>query len=599
MSKFFSIAATGFAGMDSTSGLESLSPGVNKPAVCFLSVAENVRCSFSGGIASRPGFERTAVLSSPAKVHSIRSMNIYDSTGRIEVMFGKKGTQIQQSLDGTTWYDIGVTRTTGERDFIFPAGKDMFSTNVTDSYLRIAPSTIGAALAAAATTITIRVGDIGQFAASGTVYINGTAYAYTGVNSGASTLTTVTEGGNPVATAQPINSVVTQTTTPSGAPKGSCAATLGTGAGYVVLVGGVASTNPSSISYSDIATLANPELGYAFSGGSSGTKLMPAPVQALIGGERGVLIGTSRGIHQVTSFSSGLVTTESHPFHGVPNAFCMCVMEKDIVVLTNEGRVLRYGQSDAGFSLMEDPRRPKTAFDYQIQGYVQANRDADQSLAYIFANPARRELVAAISCNGLLKEFVCQWDIGAWTTDNGKNFACRTMFKGEVFAGADDTSGEIYKDNVGNADMVQGVTVPIISRITTGKIRLSMDGMTGDFLMHNFGGLLSQDGQFKMRIIVNGTQVVNEIVEASDLISRGLMELGAGVPIGGGQIGAEGIGSGGTQLSGYPFTCPYEFGEEGEAIQFEWEVIQEGSAMELRFFKCDGETSGEILQNRL
>lgn len=590
MPSSFHITGKGFEGVDYTSGIESLPPAINKPDVCRLSIAENVRTSAKGGIAVRPGTNRTATLSPAAKVHSMNTHPFY------EVAFAKSGIGIQQSVNGDTWYDIGVTRTTGDRDHLFPIGKDVFSSNITDAYLRIAVSSNSVAIAASDTTITIRTGDIGQFAASGTVYINGDAIAYTGKNSGASTLTGVTgiqTGGHA------INSIVTQTSTPSGAPKASCIATLSaSGAGYVVLTGGESSTNPAVITYSDIATQANPELGYAFSGGSAGFKLMPAAVTAMLGGERIVLIGLKQGIHQVTGFSSGLTTNEVMASQGVPNAFCIAMMDKDFAVLTNEARVLRFGQYDGGFVLLEDPRNARTAFDYRIQGYIQANRDDDQSLAYLFSNPYRRELTAAIAVNGILEEFIYQWDVRTWVKDTNKSFACRMNLKGKTFAGADDTSGEIFEDNTGTTDMIGGVTNPIDARMVTGVYRIGLGNATGDFLCHSFGGLLTENGEFDMRIFINEEQIINENFTAEKLTAAGLMSITSGEPIGAGQIGASQIGKGGGP-DGFPFLIPFEFAEEGETIQIEWEVSVEGTSFELRFFDIEGETEGELLKTHL
>ena len=585
----FTFSAPAFSTMDTSSGIEQLPPRVNKSDICRPYFIENGRVTSIGGISIRPGFELDATPSA-AKIDTLRALQTYD------VMFAKSGTKIYAGTlaqwEADEEWDIGVTRTAARRDYLFPNGKNMYSTNYTDAYLRIATSKIAVAIVAGNTTITIKTGDISQFTASGSVVVNGTTYDYTGRNTGASTLTTVTEGGGAITTAQPIDSIIVQTSTPSSAPKGTCIAEFQNR----IMVGGEQITNPATLFHSATYTTANPELEYDFTTSPAGSKPMPFAVTALMGSERALLIGMKKGIAIGTSFvSNALVHDLVHPTHGVPNAFCMAQMDKDVAVVTNEGRVLRYGQSDAGYVLLEDPNKPRTAMDYAIQKYVRDNRDADQSLAFSYANQDRKELVASIIIGGLSQEFVYQWESGNWCVDTTKNHACKEYFGGFTFAGADDTSGEVYKDNVGLLDNLN----PITMRITTGKFRLG-SAVTGDWLQETFTGIMNDVGQILFSILINDNDISGSpfTVNATDLVANGLMDAtGSLIPIGAGVFGANNIGSGGIPVEGYKFSYNFEMGEEGELCQLIFETSDEATFFELRSLSLEGETEGILYRN--
>lgn len=575
--------ATGFSTLDKSSGLENLPPRANRPAIARVSVAENVRFTSEGGIQNRLGYEEKADLATAAKVDTLKAHEEY------AVLFAKSSTTIKQSLDGATWYDIGVTRTAGEREFLFPNGKDMYATNQTDSFLRIAISTANGAIGTSDTTITVRTGDIGQFTAGGgTVYIEGDAIAYTGVSG--NNLTGVTG----IASEHANGAIITQTSTPSNAPKGNCMTELEGAA----VVGGV-SANQNRISVSLPSTSDNPEYFYDFSTANGATeKEMSSEVTALKTGLGVMLIGMKRGIDFSNGFEPASGALLTHPLsrtHSIPNAFCITEMDQEFAVLTSEGRILPVQEIDGTFRIIDDPNNPEKNLDFPISQHIQDNKDqSDNSVNFIHYDPIARELMVSIlMTDSTTQELVYQRDVGAWSIDTSKDHGTKAMFKGRTYAGSDGDD-KIYLDNEGRTDN----TIPIESRIVTGLLTVDQKRLTNDFLGLKFGGLLSEAGEFVFRILVGG-DTVQATISGDDLVDNNLMSISGGVLIGGGLIGAEQIGAGGSFTEAYRFTLPYEFMLEGDAIQLEWQITDEGTAFELRDFQILGESEGELTLTHL
>ena len=575
-----SFSGTGFAGVDNSSGVESLGPFANKADVVRVSVAENVRATRDGGLRTRNGYEEEADLALDAAVDDIETHPMFNC------LFLKCGTQIRQSLNRETWYTIGVTRTAAEKDFLFPYRKDMFSTNQTDSSLRIAVTTV-ASVNVAGGTLDVRTGDGSNFGSSGTFYVRGIAVTYTGRSTDQFT------GCTGLTAAMAAGDILTETSTPSSFPKGTCIAEI---EGSLV-VGGV-KANPTTLYWSEPSTPANPELAYSFP--ATYVKSMPSDITALKSGNRVLLIGLKTGLQ----FSSGfdvttgvLLTISLSQTHGIPGARCIAQMDEEFCILTNTGRMLPVAQTDAGFSVIQNPDDPRLDMDYPIQGYMQKNLDR-QTLDenFIHYDPGTREASGVVRMKtGLTREFIFQRDIRAWTHDTGKNFRCKTIFKNRTLAG-DDADSVIYLVDEGWTDNGTAINV----RIVTGIMRATRKGITCDYLLHTFGGLLSAIGQFNMRVLLDGTIVENKLYKAvgtSGLITKMLMDVQTGVAVGGGQVGSEQIGSGGQVADAFAFTVPYEFMGEAEQSQIEWETTDEGVIFELRFFDLSGETEGELLLN--
>ena len=566
--KTYSVTARHYGnGVDLTSGAENLPPE-------SLTVAENVRFNGKGGASTRKGHEEKGDLATSAKVDSIWTHEPYG------VMFCKSGTGIYQSLDGETWYSIGVTRTASEKEFFWSYGKDVFVTNQTDSYLRIAVSTLRTALTTGSTEVDFRVGDGDSFTnGTAVLYIEGDEIDYTAISSDQAT--TVSN----IATNHAAGAIITQTSTPSGAPKGTCIGELEGS----ILVGGV-SANPSIVYYSAAATLGDPEFAYDFSANGAGTKKMPSDVKALGSVTGGVIIGLKKGIHYADQFqvdTGALITRELSRVHGVPNANCIVQADKRTYIFTGN-RILPVVVDQDGVRIEDFPNQPQRNLDYPVRDLL-TTLDEDQELSFGHYDPTNAEITYSVIKDGISIEIVLQEDIGAWSVDKGKSFSCKTNFKGRVYAGSDNTD-KIYLDNEGTTD----AGIPILHRIVSPLYVVDDRRVSSEYLKMTYGGLLSAIGEFTFRIYVNGENAIEELVTAEDLINKGLMSLTSGVPLGSGTVGANTIGSGGDSPDVFPFTYPYEMLLSGESIQYEWEIFDEGTQFELRDSKMDAETSGEL-----
>lgn len=659
----FNFTSTGFSTVDTSSGLENLLPQVNRPNICTLSQGFNVRFTQEGGVRNRNGYTVVEDVGSSAKIDSCQALQKYG------VSFWRSGTKIYQGrkadIDNSISYDIGVTRTATEGDFLFPHERWIFATNSTDSYLRIA---VGVLTANAETTdnrikvdnILTFIGDFWSGTYTGTVYIRGIAVTYdqetvftadhttetftstghglengvivrvtTGgtlpsglsegtdyyiINKTANTFqVSLTSGGSAVAIADNgsgthkfkandnwirntsgetgamvTGDIITQTTTDSAAPKATCIAELD---------GSALVAKDSTLTASLPETDAEPENFYNFNLSQGATaKRLSSDITALKTGNRVVLIGMKQGIDVATGFepnSGALLTSPLTRNHSIPNANCIAEMERAFAALTSDGRILLFSNTDAGFQLVEDPHNRNKNFDYPMQGYIQKNKDQnDNSQNFLHYDPVTKELSATIlMTNGITEEIVCQTDIGAWSVDQGKTFSCKVNLEGRVYGGSDSDDKIILDD--------EGTThngTPFTSRIVTGRFRLGRKGVSGDYLGLNYGGLLSGQGEFVQRLIVNDI-TTEELVTAEDLQNEGLMSVSSGVPLGSGTVGAETIGSGGTYTEAFGFEYPYEFMAEGEYAQLELEITDEGTKAEFRFFDLFGETEGELLLN--
>lgn len=558
-------------GLDLTSGPENLAPEQ-------LTVAENVRFSKAGGCYTRLGFEQKADVGTSAKVDTIFTMPEYD------VMFCKSGTKILQSLNGTTWYDIGVTRTASEREFFYAYGKSVFATNKTDSFLRIAVSTLATSITGASTDIVVRTGDGSNFTnGAAVIYIEGDEIDYNGVTT--DTLGSVTN----ISASHAAGTIITQTSTPSGAPKGSCISELDGS----LLVGGV-SADPNVIHFSAPATEANPEFIYDFSANGAGKKRMPEAVNNLTKAAGIVVVGMDEGIDYAYAFdidTGALLTRNLTKSHGIPNAFAVAYIENNTFAVYTGRRILLVVADADGVRIIDDPFKPKSAFDYAVRKRLQ-ELDDDQALSFVHFDPTQRELSASVLKSSIAQELIANIDLGTWSIDTGKPFSCKTNFKFRVYVGADDDD-KIYLENEGTTDNTQPIPHRIVSPIYTQDDKR----ISSDYLSFLFGGLINATGSFTLRIYVNGVLAITEEIAATDMISAGLMSLSTGVPIGSGTVGAETIGSSGTTPEAYAFTYPLEFLLSGERFQVEWEIYQagdEGTSLELRDSRLDAETSGDL-----
>lgn len=577
MSRPFEFTGTSFATLDTSSGIEGLPPFVNKPSACYLSVAKNVRFSDQGGVRNREGYTQMADLGTSAKVDDCVTLPVWGVT------FWKSGTGIfqgtKENIEAGTAYTTGLTRTATEKDFLFAHERNVYATNETDTFTRIAVSRL-TAVSSGAGTFSLETGD-GDFFVSGTVYIRGIA-----VTGG--TLTGDDMAGTSGLTgAMAIGDIVTQTSEPSGAPKGYCMGEL-EGSALVGKGDTVFASLPS--------TDQEPELFYDFTLANGATaKRMAGRVRCIKTGLKVALIGTLDGLDVASGFqidTGALLTSPLSRIHGVPNNHCIVEMDTKFAILTNEGRILIALNGLNGFELIDNPDTKKN-FDYPVAKYIKDNKDqSDNSQNFLHYNPSTKILKAVILMNtGLTEEIVCQTDIGAWSIDDSKNMRCRLNIQGCEYAG-DDSDDKIHRDEFGYTDN----GFPIISRLTTGRMRIGRKGLTGDWLNLTYGGVLSENGQFTQRIIHNGV-IDEEIIMAEDMIEDGQMIVSASVSLGEGEAGNETLGGDGSETDVFTFTYPYECMFDSEYVQLEWEISDEGAKAEFRFFEFTGEHDASLLLN--
>jgi hypothetical protein len=577
MPKAFSFSAPSFASLDTSSGIENLSPSANRAQACTLSAAINVRFTENGGWKPRDGFTQAADLATTAKVDDCVTLPVWNVT------FWKSGTAIKYGyktdIDAGTTYTTGLTRTATEKDYLFAHERNVYALNETDNFTRIAVSRL-TAINSGAGTFSLESGD-GDFFASGTVIIRGISVTGGTLSGDNMTGTTGLTG------AMAIGDIVIQTSTPSGAPKGYCMAEF-EGSALVGKGDTVFASLPS--------TDQEPELFYDFTLANGATaKRLSSRVRCIVSGLKVALIGKLDGIDVAPGFepnTGALLTSPLSRIHGVPNNRCIVEMDNKFAILTNEGRILIALNGLNGFELIDNPDTRRN-FDYPIAGYVKTNKDqTDNSQNFLHYNPVTKTLKATVLMKtGLTEDIIAQTDIGAWSIDDSKNMRCRLNVQGAEYAG-DDSDDKIHHDDYGYTDN----GAPIVSRVTTGKLRLGRKGVTGDYLNLVYGGMLSENGQFTQRIIHNDV-VDEEVIMAEDLIADGQMTIAPSVSLGEGEMGAETIGGEGSETEVFGFNIPYEMMVEGEYVQLEWEVSDEGSKVEIRYFELSGEHEGETLIN--
>lgn len=571
-SKYRTTATAYSRGLDVTSGEENLAPMSGKAEPGSLTVADNARFSREGGVFTRLGFEQKADLGSSAKVDTIITMDEFD------VMFAKSGTDIYQSIDGSTWYSIGATVTAGERSAMFADGNNVYVGSATDGYMRIAVSTLQTAIVAAtSTTVTVRAGD-GQFYTNGsaTIYIEGDAISSTSRSSDDITVTDSTIDAN-----HAVGTIVTEVFTVD--------ANLGATA-INELDNSIVVAEGNTVKYSAPYTEANPEYAYDFSANGAGAKKFITEVTALGEVVGGLLVGTKKTMEFAYAFdldTGGLLTRAVSKTHGVPNAFCFAQGDKVSYVFTGR-RVLPVVSDANGVQVVDDIFNDRNNLDYPVRSFLNG-LDDDQSLSFSHYDPSTSELTVSVIENGISKELVYIEDIGTWSIDNGKPFGCKTNFKGRVYAG-DEADDKIHLADEDVGDNTDAIGHRFVSSLYT----VANKTVSSDYLKFTFSGLLSGAGEFILRIYANGILEQEETITASDLQSAGLMDTSAGIPLGSGTIGSSTIGSSGTIVEVFPFSYPYEMLLTGRTIQFEWEVVDDGTMLEIRSSTLDAETSNSL-----
>jgi len=533
--------------LDETSGNENL------PADTLFK-AINVRFTNEGRAETRLGSRKLTNLGSNAKVDNIHTHH------PTETMFAKSGTAIYQSKDWEDHaYTIGVTRTASEIDALESVAKNVYATNQTDSFLRIAVSKV-AAINSGTGTFSVTTGD-GENFSSGTVYIRGTAIT------GGTISTDDFSGTSGLTASMAVGDIVTQTSTPSGAPKGNAITEL---EGSTIVSNKAA--KPSAVHYSAARTDVHPEFAYDFTANGAGVKDAISGAIALGKVKGGILIGTDRNILFSPGFdvnTGALLWTEVTGEHGVHNFKAFAQGEKVTYVYTNTNRILPIVHDLNGVQI-QDPLNKKKALDYPIRSFMNG-LDSDQSQSLSFFNPIRSELAVTAYSEGLSYDLVFDESLGVWSRDIGKAFSCKTVLNGKVYAGSDNTD-TIYEDNYGRVDD----TIPIESFFTTGLLTSKPKMSTFEYSGMIFSGLMSPTGEFTLKIRAKDDEVTY-VFTAAYMIDQGYMSAEGGMYVGSGNIGHHQIGGSGSVVEVSPFTIPFDFILEGQNIQIEIEVTDEST----------------------
>ena len=564
---------TAFRGMDRTSGIEQLQPGM-------MRVAQNVRFTPQGAWNTRKGF-LTRHTHTSVGGFAIKSLELPD----YQALFVHMDTKILVTQDGVNFYDTGNT-VSAVYSTLFDIGQDMFHNNKTDGMLRISTSRTMSAIADTDTEIEIDPGDTANFAASGTVYINGNTIAYTSINSGTAELEGVT--GIPSGGFTDSNLIITQNNVLANKPKGTAIAEL---EGSTCVADRF--DHPEIISYSSPATEANPEYAYDFVTAGAGSKKLRKAITALFSSKDVMLIGQKKAISYAAGFGGpsgdALVTGTLHESDGIPNQKCVTDMD-GITVVNSINRIINIVMNQSGgIKLIDNDQDTQRNMDYFVSADL---KQSDDDLVYPFIHYAdkQRELICGVTINGLLYHYIYSPDSRAWSVDTGKPFTDMEDFKGRTFAISQYTD-KIYEDYVGTND--DGIAIHSIVR--TGEYTQNSNLTTSDFTSFICAGKMSNVGDFKFKIIVDGELFHEEDVSADNLEEQGLLTT-SNSPSGPGtqSIGGSPLTTDLQQTEASRFVLPYENLLVGENYQIEWEVLSKDTYLEMRKYAIGAETEGEL-----
>lgn len=572
MVKNTSTRTMAFLGLDRTTNIERMAPG-------YMRIAENVRFTPQGACETIPGY-KTIHTSSETGGYAIVVLDLED----YQAMFVHIGTKIFVTNDASNFYDIGVTRT-ATRSILYASGQDVFHSNKTDDFLRIATTAASADASASASEVFMNPGDSANFTATGTFYVNGTAVTYTGINSTDEKFTGCS--GTPEITT---GDIITQTESLASNPKGLAMSEF---QGSTMV--GARKSNPESIAYSAPATEANPEYAWDFSGAGSGFKRLNAAITVLHNSMDVLLIGMRNKIGYSPGFGgpsgTSLLSHVIHQSEGIPNEKCVADMNGIVSCFTTRRVINIQMNQSGGVRVIDDEFDPSKNLDYAISEDLKS-ADYDQTSAFLNYVDKERELVLSVSFDGVNKFYVCSPDSKSWATVTGKPFTNMASFKGNIYAISDSTNN-VYQDYIGTTYD----NIPIRSVIRTGKISIDQSLSTTDHTGVVFGGYMSRYGTFIFRIYVDDELYVTETVDANDLIDMGLMSRDSDVlsgGIGAMPIGASAIAPNGEDTSLSKFLFPYEILLVGEHIELEWEVYDESTRLRLSKFKLLTETDSEL-----
>lgn len=529
-----------------------------------LKTAQNIRFLESGGFYTRPGYIDSSNSTGQAKAwDGLYAMD--DNSLVFTITNGK----IYHNGSGSMNSLIYSTMTVGKKTFMKEYNGDVYLTNPTDGFKRIAISTLQNQVNLGTGTLEVAAGQGWRFGTSGTINVNGDDITYTARTDDLLTISTPT-----IAVAHSPGEYVTEVTAPANTPAGTALAFWA----EKCLVIGVQGTlgnkyTDSTLFYSETATAATPEKIYSFL--SSGRELIGkgGTLTAIISTRDNTLLFKRRGIeyvYEIDASSGAPLHKEISSIYGVPGPDCVCQMGNVVVFFTGKELKTIGLQSETvnTFTLNEN-------FDKKIRRTL-ALLDEDQSDAVLIFDNKRRLLKLFANYNGQRICFVYlvpgatnnnKRFSGAWSIDVGKNADKAVIWKNDLYFSASDM---LFQDEFGQDD--NGSPIHVIAECKEFTANKFME--PDEWHKVAFVGAMGEGASFDLTVYVDNTAVATDTAEASDLVTPS-----GGFPIGASPIGYAVLGGGGTggNTTIYPFDFPFEKALLGVGYKCWWRIESNGT----------------------
>jgi hypothetical protein len=534
-----------------------------------ISSGKSARVERGSGIYTGPGFRQSAQPTAGVAVDGMEEATVFPA------LWIKNGTTIQYSTDAVNFYTTGVTATADKRtSFLEQGNGDMFAINTTDAPLRFAVMDLDTAIAASDNTITIGSVHIDKLAATGTVYVNGTAYTYTGKSGG--NITGVQEGGGAVTTAQAVGSLVIQSSNPGtfAEEKGDIAVEFESR----MFVAGVADKE-NIIYYTGPTDESNPEFFYDFDANGAYQHFLRGKVTGMISGAERLYAFSEKGVFQgqTVDVSTGVLSLQPlSTAYGAYNNQCIVDMD-GVVAFMGQRRLMP-------ITLTLSPEATATpflddSFDHRLRPWLDSH-DTNQNGAFLDWNSADKILKIGAKVDGALQVYAYDKQANAFLPRENRNRRSFSMFKGKPYFGSRD-NGKIFEEDTGRTNDGSA----IIHKWATGRMEIEKGRKHMEPKTFEYQGFMTKGAEHTLRIYINGSSEASFEKSYTDSLitstsGTALGEKGVGVSQIGGETG------GGTQV------FPYEnsillVGLDGDDFKFEWEVNKEGSFFQVNSFNLE------------
>ena len=525
---------------------------------------QSLRFARGTGIMTGPGFLQVArPTASDVRLDGSLATQIFPCA------WVKCGTKVYYAPAALalTFYDSGVTVTTStETSFIEQSNGDVLMGNKTDAPLRFAIAKATVAIAASDVTITVGANQIGKFAASGNVVVNGDVIAYTGKSATALTGVTGIQTGGHV-----VNSLVIQSTNPTTwvEEKGHILAQVE----KRLLVAGV-TDREGVVYYSAIEDLVNPEFFYDFDGNGSYAKELPGKVTAIITGVGGGYIFLQRGIHKILGFdiqTGGLLTQEISSAYGAYNYKCVIDMD-GVVCFMGEGRFMP-------ITLTLDTKAEvapflQEGFDHPIRPWLERHDGhTDQGDAYLKYDPMQKIVKMGAVVDGALETYPFDKQNPGFLPRENRNVGTSFFFLNKSYFG-DRDNGRIYEDDFGRTNNLTAVS----HSISTGRIEYDKGRKYMKSKIFEYEGWMTKGTEHTLKIYVDGSATASVEKDFDDSLITSTK--GKAIGTRGSGISTPGELGGGVNV--FPFKNKIILrGINGDDFRFEWIVTGDGHFLQL------------------